>query len=224
MSKRWLLITRASVFGLCLGLLGTVSANAASLRQGNHQANVTMMFGGPASDVESSAVPNTVPLPVQEFSAGGVGILNFIAPAGSCAAAGLVCNSGDFCQCAELIGSITDGQGPFSGGINIDLLLSVNLSTLYNDGNNVGRVCFFATGALSLNPAVFPANHLNIETAGAACNAAGTGVALYSGGFIIGASTGGFSNASGGGMLGFGAVRPSDVTTFDIRGAGSNLN
>jgi hypothetical protein len=112
--------------------------------------------------------------------------------------------------------------GPFFSTIPFDFLLNVDLSHLYNNGNNQGKVCFFGTGVLSFIAS--PSAQINFDTAGAACNSTGTGVALYSGGFIIGASTGGFSTASGAGMIGFGGDKSTNVATFDLRGAGSNLN
>ena len=65
---------------------------------------------------------------------------------------------------------------------------------------------------------------MKLITSGAACNGIGGGVALYSGGFSIVGSTGGFVNAIGGGMLGFGGNFNNGIGVFDIKGAGTNLN
>jgi hypothetical protein len=224
MNKRWLMLTPAGVLGLFVVLLYTFSANAATLRQGSTQAQTGIMFGlaNPADTNSSTAIPAALIPAVQEFSDAGAGALNLLAASSKCAAVGLTCNSGDFCQCVETLGTVTDGVGPFFGFPTFDFLLSVNLSHLYNNGNNQGKVCFFGTGVLSF---IFSASaQINFDTAGAACNATGTGVALYSGGFIIGPSTGGFSSASGAGMIGFGGDKTTSVATFDLRGAGSNLN
>jgi hypothetical protein len=222
MLNRWLKFAQAGVFGLLLVSFSVSGAYAASLRQGNHPSEPTVMFGlADPTGSTPSAVPGFIPA-VQEFSDGGAGVVNLITPSSVCIAAGLICNTGDFCQCVRTTGTVNDGVGPVFSGIPFVFLLNVDLSSHFDDGNNVGRFCFGSTGILSFIAS--PSAQLNFNTAGAACNSTGVGVALYSGGFLVGASTGGFSNASGAGMIGFGGNSSTSVGTFDLRGAGSNLN
>jgi len=182
-----------------------------------------ILWGVPEGAVASSPAV-TAPPAVQEFSAAGSTIVNFTAnETTDCGSVGLTCNAGDTCQCAKAVGTITDGVGPLpNAGPNVSFWLNIDTSHAYNNGNNVGKACFFATG-------VFDAvgndgSTMKFITSGAACNGIGGGVALYSGGFSIVGSTGGFVNAIGGGVLGFGANFNTDIGIFDIKGAGTNLN
>jgi hypothetical protein len=182
-----------------------------------------MMFGIPEGVDPATSAPALInPLPtVLEFSVAGSGNVNFFAPAAACIAAGLVCNSGEVCQCVQTLGNVTDGVGSVFHG-SFSFLLSIVISRQYPNGNNVGRSCFFASGLLMVTE--FPGSAINFITSGAACNGTQGGVALYSGGFGVGPSTGGFSKAVGSGVLGFGANFSTGLGIFDLKGAGTNLN
>jgi hypothetical protein len=224
MLKRWRTLPQAGVGLLGLALLTfTLNADAAS-HSFAHGSD--MMFGGTAADIEaSSASPAISPLPaVTEFSSAGSGILSLTASQATCNGVGLTCKTGDTCQCVTLTGNVTDGIGPLFSG---PFVLYLNVDTLpvahqYPNGNNSGQVCFFGTGVLSLTPGSNAT--INFITSGAACNAIDNASALYSGGFVIGPSTGGFSNAVGSGIIGFGANSSTHIGVFDLKGAGSNIN
>jgi hypothetical protein len=201
-----------------------LSANAASLRRGGSAPSVGgVLFGVPAGANPANVVAGDPPS-VQEFSVAGSGNVNFSGPASDCIAAGLVCNSGETCQCVETFGNATDGLGPlYHGAFSFIMNIVTSFPTRqYPNGNNVGQSCFFATGILAVSTSL--GSTINFITSGAACNGVGSGVALYSGGFEIGPSTGGFSSATGGGTLGFGSNFNTDVGIFDLKGAGTGLN
>jgi len=200
------------------------TAQAASLRRAGTQSAGSAMMAGVPAGANPAASGSADPPSVQEFSSAGSGTVNFAGPASDCIAAGLTCNSGEVCQCLELTGNVTDGLGPlYHGAATLLLNLVISFpSRAYPDGNNVGQVCFFASGILSVTPA--PSSTMNFFTAGAACNGALLGSLLYSGGFAIGPSTGGFSMATGGGTLGLGTNFFTGVGIFDLRGAGTGLN
>jgi hypothetical protein len=230
MLKRWRNLPRAGVglLGLALVLMLTVSADAESGRDGmrrlgGSQQSATM-WGVPQGVDPASSPAVVTPPSVQEFSAAGSTNINFNAnEATDCGAVGLTCNAGDTCQCVKAVGMITDGVGPLPiVAPNVTFLLNVDISHSYNNGNNVGKSCFFATGVF--DAAANDGSIMKLITSGAACNGIGGGVALYSGGFSIVGSTGGFVNAIGGGMLGFGGNFNNGIGVFDIKGAGTNLN
>jgi len=210
--------------GLALVLVFSLPARAESLRRAGSQSTaISVMAGVPVGANPANVTPGDPP-PVQEFSVAGSGSVNFSGPAADCIAAGLVCNSGEVCQCIEINGNVTDGLGPLYHG-TANLLLSVVISfptRQYPDGNNVGEVCFFASGVLTVTPAL--SSNVTFVTAGATCNGSQNGSLLYTGGFNIGPSTGGFSDALGAGSLSFGADFFSDAAIFDLRGAGTGLN
>jgi len=188
-----------------------------------------MLFGGTAAEINASgSSPAITPLPsVQEFSSAGSGVVAFIpgsAMPNPCVVEGLTCNAGDTCQCVTITGNVSDGvgplfQGPFVFYLSVD---SAPAARQYNDGNNVGQKCFFATGVLAETPG--SGATINFITAGAACNAIDNASALYSGGFVIGPSTGGFSSALGSGVIGFGANFSTKIGIFDLKGAASDIN
>jgi len=218
MLKRWRKLPQAGVGLLGLALL-TFSLNAdAASHSFKHEK---MLFGGTASEIKASASLPATPLPaVQEFSSAGSGIINLAAPASACTSVGLNCNPGDSCQCVTMTGSVTDGVGPLFSG---PFLLTLNVDEIgFDDGNDQGQICFFATGVLALTPGSNAT--INFITAGAGCNGIDNANALYSGGFTIGPSTGGFSDAIGSGILGFGANKVTKIGIFDLKGAGSNIN
>ncbi len=211
----------AGFLGLALALTFGLTANAASLRRGGTApSSSSAMFGVPAGANPANVIP-ILPPTVQEFSLGGSGNINFSAPSSDCIAAGLVCNLGQSCQCVETTGSVTDGLGPLYHG-SAFFILNVVTSQPYPNGNTQGEDCFFASGVLTVSTSLGSA--INFLTSGAACNGTGGGTALYSGGFEIGPSTGGFSSSTGGGMIGFGSNFNTDVGIFDLRGAGTGLN
>jgi hypothetical protein len=184
------------------------------------------MFGGTAAEIiASGSSPAVSPAPaVQEFSSTGSGRVNFNAGQSTCQAVGLTCYAGDTCQCVTLTGNVTDGagplfQGPFVFYLSVDTL---PLARQYNDGNNAGKKCFFATGVLSEIPSSDAT--INFITSGAGCNGIDNASGIYSGGFVIGPSTGGFSNAIGSGILGFGSNFSSKIGLFDLKGAASHIN
>jgi hypothetical protein len=222
-------LPRASVgfLGLVLVLTCTAfNAKADTLRRGGIGQTTTqggMMFGVPAGVSPATASPSALPS-VQEFSVAGSGNINFAADPSVCTNAGLSCNAGETCQCLQLTGAVTDGIGPlFHGAASLILNIVTTFPTRqYPNGNTAGQTCFFASGVLTITPAV--TSGISFITSGAACNGTNGGVALYSGGFEIGPSTGGFSNAVGGGTLGFGSHFNTDVGIFDLKGAGSGLN
>ena len=220
-------LPRAGVgfLGLVLVLMFTLTAEAASLRRsGGSQTQGGMLFGVPEGADATSSPAIVTPPAVQEFSVAGSGSVNFVGASSDCIAVGLVCNAGETCQCVETTGTVTDGIGPFyHGAFSFILNIVTSATRQYPNGNNVGKVCFFASGVLSVTPG-FPGSTINFITSGAACNGTGGGVALYSGGFAIGSSTGGFSNAIGDGVLGFGANFGTGIGIFDLKGAGTNLN
>jgi len=233
MLKRWRSLPQAGVglLGLALALAFTLNADASSAREGTRTfKQPTVLFGGPADDAGAVSSPAITPLPVvQEFSLAGSGIVTtgVSVPESLCSAVGLTCNPADNCQCVKVTGNVTDGIGPvFSGPFTF--WLNIDSSHLYNDGNNVnappgpGGVCFFASGVLFVNPA--PSATLSFDTSGAACNGIEHASGLYSGGFNIGPSTAGFSNAVGSGMIGFGFNNVTKVGVFDLKGAGANIN
>jgi hypothetical protein len=213
----------AGLLGLALVLAFSLTAQAASLRRSGTQSQGGVMFGVPAG-ASPALTGSGIPPVVQEFSLAGSGSVNFSAPASDCIAAGLVCNAGESCQCVEDTGNVTDGVGSLYHG-SAFLILNIVTSfptRQYPNGNNVGQACFFATGVLSVTPAA--SSTITFITSGAACNGIAGGVALYSGGFDIGPSSGGFSAAVGSGVLGFGSNFNTDVGIFDLRGAGTGLN
>jgi hypothetical protein len=177
-----------------------------------------VMFGGTASEIAASPAVVTPPS-VSEFSSAGSGALNINAPFSTCTAQGLSCNSSDVCQCFTITGNVTDGQGPLFQGPFV-FYLDVDLSHLFNDGS--GKVCFLANGVLAETPGSNAT--INFITAGAACNGIDNASALYSGGFTIGPSTGGFDDAVGSGVVGFGANTATGVGIFDLKGAASDIN
>jgi hypothetical protein len=202
----------------------SLSANAASLRRGGTASSGTgMMFGVPAGANPAIVNPG-IPPTIQEFSIAGSGNVNFSGPLSDCIAAGLSCNPGEICQCVETFGNVTDGLGPLYHGAFSFLLNIVTTypARQYPNGNTDGGTCFFASGVLSVSPSL--GSTITFITSGAACNGTGSGTALYSGGFDIGPSTGGFSSATGGGVLGFGTNFNTDVGIFDLKGAGTGLN
>jgi hypothetical protein len=211
-----------ALLGLVLFFTFTPNANAAS----QSFSDDTMRFGGTAAEINassSSAVLTPAPA-VQELSSGGSGKINFNADKALCRGVGLYCDIGDGCQCVTVIASVTDGVGPlFSGSfvfyLNVD---SAPAARQYNDGNNSGQKCFFATGILAETPA--SNSTINFLTSGAACNGIEKASGIYSGGFVIGPSTGGFSNASGSGILGFGANSSTKIGVFDLKGAAWDIN
>ena len=213
----------AGLLGLALILAFSLTAQAASLRRSGTQSQGGVMFGVPAG-ANPAMTGSGVPPAVQEFSVAGSGSVNFSAPSSDCIANGLVCNAGESCQCVETTGTVTDGVGSLYHGSFFFILNIVTTfpTRQYPNGNNVGQACFFATGVLSVTPA--PSSTVTFITSGAACNGTSGGVALYSGGFAIGPSTGGFSSAVGGGMLGFGSNFNTDIGIFDLKGAGTGLN
>lgn len=220
-------LPRAGVgfLGLVLVLMFSLTADAASLRRSGSQSQGAMMFGVPEGVDPAASQPAIVTPPkVLEFSVAGSGNVNFAGPTADCVAAGLICNVGETCQCLETFGSVTDGVGPVALG-PFSFILNVVTSfptRQYPNGNNVGRACFFASGMLAVTTT--PGSTINFITSGAACNGTAGGVALYSGGFNIGPSTGGFSRAVGSGVLGFGSDFSTAVGIFDLRGAGTGLN
>jgi hypothetical protein len=220
-------LPRAGVglLGLALVLAFTASAQASTLRRGGAQAQGSVLFGVPAGvdpAVSSPAIIN--PPVVQEFSVAGSMAINFSANPANCAAVNLNCNVGEICQCVEGIGQVTDGIGPlYHGSAVLDLNIVTSFPTrAYPNGNTAGQVCFFATGNLAVTVAL--GSTINFITSGAACNAVSGGVGLFSGGFEVGPSTGGFINAVGGGVLGFGSNFNTGVGIFDLKGAGTHLN
>jgi len=225
MLKRWRNLPQAGVglLGLALVMSLTLNADAAS-HSFAHESD--MLFGGTAAEINASgSSPATTPLPsVQEFSSAGSGVVSSTrATPNACTGVGLTCNTGDTCQCVTVTGNVTDGVGPLFQGPFV-FYLSVDTSPAarqYNDGNNAGQKCFFATGVLAETPG--SGATINFITAGAGCNAIDNASGLYSGGFVIGPSTGGFSGAAGAGMLGFG-INASGIGIFDLKGAASDIN
>jgi hypothetical protein len=200
----------------------TVTAQAQSLRRGasTTASAPAILSGVPAGVDPATASSPADPPPVQEFSLGGAGTESFGEPSSVCLAAGLTCNGGDFCQCKQVTGSITAGVGPFLAG-SFTYTESVDLSQNYHNGNS--NVCFFASGVLSVSPG--GGSLINFLTSGATCNDGTTGnIALFSGGFIIGTSTGGFASAFGGGDFAYGSNFTTDTLYFDLRGVGGDLN
>jgi hypothetical protein len=230
MLKRWRKLPQAGVgmLGLALALTLTLNADASSLREANPGLGSTtaMMFGGTPAEVEAAASSPAVvtPPPVQEFSSAGSGTISFNATQAQCNSVGLACLPTDSCQCVITTGTVTDGvgplfQGPFTFWLNID---TIPVSHQYPNGNDSGKACFFASGVLSETPG--PAESINFITSGAACNGISSASGLYSGGFLIGPSTGGYSSASGAGVLGFGSNISTKVGFFDLKGAASDIN
>jgi len=210
--------------GLALIFMFSAPAHAESLRRATIQSSGTGMMAGVPAGANPAAVTPGDPPSVQQFSSAGSGNVNFVGPAGDCIAAGLVCNTGESCQCMELDGNVTDGLGPLYHG-TASLLLNVVISfptRQYPDGNNVGEVCFFASGVLSITTT--GQSTVTFDTSGATCNGSVLGSLFYTGGFNIGPSTGGFSSAVGSGNFSLGADFFSDVGIFDITGAGTGLN
>ncbi len=228
MLKRWRNLPRAGVglLGLALALMLTVTANAQSGRDGMRRLSGSqqsaILWGVPqGADPANAPAVTTLPT-VQEFSVAGSTSMNFTAnEITACGSVGLACNVGDTCQCVVATGTVTDGVGPIFEG-NVTFWLNIDTSHPYNNGNTVGKECFFATGVLDITTS--PGNTMNFNTSGAGCNGIGGGVALYSGGFSIEGSTGGFASALGGGEIGFGANFNTDIGIFDLKGAGTNLN
>lgn len=211
----------AGFLGLALVLMFGLSANAASLRRGGSAPAVGgVMFGVPAG-ANPANVPLGNPPSVQEFSVAGSGNVNFDGQPSDCTAAGLTCNSGETCQCLETFGNVTDGLGPLYHGA-FSFIMNVVTSFPTRQYPNGTNVCYFASGVLAVTTSL--GSTINFITSGAACNGTGSGVALYSGGFEIGPSTGGFSSATGGGVLGFGSNFATGVGIFDLKGAGTGLN
>jgi hypothetical protein len=210
--------------GLGLVFLFNPTAHAASLRRSGTQTGSAIMAGVPAGANPANVTPSNPPA-VLEFSSAGSGNVNFMElPPVDCTAAGLVCNSGESCQCLTMSGLVTDGLGPLYHG-TASLLLNLVITFpghVYPDGNNVGQYCFFASGLLAITPA--PNSTVNLYTAGAACNGFLSGSLFYSGGFSIGPSTGGFSASTGSGTIGFGTNFFTDIGIFDVKGAGTGLN
>ena len=233
MLKRWRNLPRAGVglLGLALALMLTVTADAASGRDGMRRlgSSPSAVYWGVPAGVNPASSPATTVLPtVSEFSIAGSANMNFVADENAvCGALGLSCTSGPGnCQCVQAIGLVSDGVGPIYQGtatftLNIDTDVSASPSHAYPNGSPPPGACFFASGVLSIGD---NASVINFITSGAACNAIGGGVALYSGGFNIGASTGGFSSAVGGGEIGFGSNFNTGIGVFDLKGAGTNLN
>jgi len=220
MLKHWRKLPQAGVGLLGLALLFTLPLNAnADPHSFSH--GDTVMLGGTASEIAAAAAsPATVTPPsVSEFSSAGSGALNLSAPFTTCSAVGLSCNVGDTCQCFTITGNVTDGQGPLFQGPFV-FYLDADLSHSYNDGS--GKICFFANGVLAETPGSDAT--INFITAGAACNGIDNASALYSGGFTIGPSTGGFDDAVGSGMVGFGANTATGIAIFDLKGAASDIN
>lgn len=221
MLKRWQNLPQAGVGLLGLALLTfSLNANAASHSFGHDR----VMFGGTESQIKAAASSPALsgPPAVQEFSSAGSGTINLNASTGTCTAVGLTCNTGDFCQCVTLTGNVSDGVGPLFSGPFV-LTLNVDGQTLYDNGaGSPEGVCFFASGVLSLTPGSNAT--INFITSGAACNSIDNASALYSGGFVIGPSTGGFSSAVGSGIIGFGANSSSQIGIFDLKGAASDIN
>jgi hypothetical protein len=216
------------MLGLALAFTLTLNADASSLREANPGLGSApaMMFGGSPADVEAAASSPAVvtPPPVQEFSSAGSGTVSFSATQTQCNSVGLACPGTDTCQCVITTGNVTDGlgplfQGPFTFWLNVDVL---PVARQYPNGNASGKDCFFASGVLSESPG--PSETINFITSGAACNGISNASGLYSGGFLIGPSTGGYAGASGGGLLGFGANISTKVGFFDLKGAASDIN
>jgi hypothetical protein len=223
MLKRWRQLPQAGVglLGLALLLTFTLNADAA----GHSFSHETMMAGGTEAEVNASvSSPAATPPAIQEFSSAGSGTLLLVAGAPTCAAVGLICNTGDNCQCATITGNVTDGVGPlFQGTFVLYLNIVSNSSKSVDDGNNVGQKCFFATGLLSESPG--SGATINFNTAGLTCNGIDNASLLYSGGFTIGdTSTGGFAGAVGSGIIGVGANRSTLVGAFDLKGAAADIN
>ncbi len=210
--------------GLALIFVFSLNAQAASLRRAGTQSSaVAVMAGVPIGANPANVTPGDPPS-VQQFTIAGSGNVNFSGPASDCINAGLVCNSGEVCQCVEVTGGVTDGLGPLYHGA-ASLLLNIVISfpsRAYPDGNTVGEVCFFGSGVMNVTPAL--GSTISFITAGQICNGSQNGTLLYSGAFNIGPSTGGFSSALGSGHMTLGADFFSDVGIFDIVGAGTGLN
>jgi hypothetical protein len=218
MLKHWRKLPQAGVGLLGLALLFTLPLNAQADPHSFSHGD-TVMFGGTASQIAAASPAVVTPPSVSEFSSAGSGILNLSAGSGTCSAQGLSCSMGDICQCFTITGNVTDGQGPLFQGPFV-FYLEVDLSHLYNDGS--GKVCFFADGVLAETPGSDAT--INFITAGAACNGIDNASALYSGGFTIGPSTGGFDDAVGSGVVGFGANTATGIGIFDLKGAASDIN
>jgi len=210
--------------GLALVFMFSLTAHAESLRRATIQSSGTGMMAGVPAGANPAAVTPGDPPSVQQFSSAGSGNVNFSGPASDCIAAGLVCNVGQTCQCLEVDGNATDGLGPLYHW-TASLLRNIVITfpnAQYPNGNNVGEVCFFATGVLSITST--GQSTISFDTSGTACNGSILGSLLYTGGFNIGPSTGGFSSAVGSGNLSVGADFFSDVGIFDVIGAGTGLN
>jgi len=211
--------------GLALVSMFSMPARAESLRRGGTTSStVSTLAGVPAGANPADVTPGDPPS-VQEFSVAGSGSVNYVGPDSDCIAAGLTCNTGQTCQCMEVTGNVTDGLGPLYHG-TASLLLSIVNTVTYPNGNSAGnpsgQVCFFASGILSVSPAV--GSTITFITSGPLCNGPQSGSTVYSGGFLIGSSTGGFSNAVGAGTLSYGANFFTDTGVFDLKGAGTGLN
>jgi hypothetical protein len=201
-------------------LMFTLTAQAQSLRRGASTTSApTILSGVPTGVDPATASTPADPPPVQEFSLGGAGTENFNEPSSVCLAAGLTCNGSDTCQCKQATGSLTTGVGPFLAG-SFTYTENVDLSHNYPNGSN--NVCFFASGVLSVSPG--GGSVINFITSGASCNWDGGGTALFSGGFAVGTSTGGFASAFGGGDFAYSSNFSTDMLFFDLRGVGGDLN
>jgi len=212
-------LPQAGVAFLGLALLFTLPVNAHAGARSFAKGDAVAF--APASE-DAVASPAVTVTSVQEFSSAGVGSVDTTPPIPTCTSVGLSCNPGDTCSCLVVKGNVTDGQGPLFTG-PFTLYLVVNNSHFYPVGDNF-KGCFFANGILSETPGSNAT--INFITGGQACNQIDNAAGLYSGGFTIGPSTGGFAGATGSGVIGLGfntSFNPP-LVVFDLKGAASNIN
>lgn len=146
---------------------------------------------------------------LQPLNVIGQGTINL--SSAKCSASGLVCNSGDTCQCVELQGN---SKGLGFEDATFDVLLSVDTNSSLNDGT--GQQCFAASGKAVLTNG--DGDQLDLETAGLACNSPTMILAFYNGSYGAAGGTGDFATVAGAGALSWSDVLATSNGQLQITG------